>query len=174
MSELNTKSLEEEFDIEPEEVSIETFREALNRAKEIENPDNVLSTVIEKAGIFLGKIERESEYNMSARYMETASQILNTLITATNSMVDNQSKKYNDHLKHVRITQRDRELDQRDKELQIKELYYNNKLKSEENSKNTTNVLVTNREDIMKFLENKRKGSIENTTQSIEEGEQGE
>ena len=155
MTELDRKSLAEELDLPIEDVPIETFREVLNKAKEVPNPDNVLSTVIEKAGVFLDMVERESvNGNMSARMMEVGNQILNTLITATNSMVDNYSKNFNDEMKQVRLKQRDRELDQKDKELEIKEYFYKQKLQLEngQQSNTTNNILVTDRESLLKYL----------------------
>jgi hypothetical protein len=61
-------------------------------------------------------------------------------------------------LKQIRIKQRDRELDQKDKELEIKKTYYNQK--SVEGSNNSQNIIVTDRESIMKFLEGKKQKEL--------------
>ncbi len=155
MSELNRKSLEEELELETTDIPIESFREVLNKAKQVDDPENILATIIEKAGTFLDMIESECVNGaMSARYLEVANQIMNTLLSTTNSLVDNKSKTFNDELKQVRIVQRDRELDQKDKELEIKEYFYKNKLQLEQgNQPNTTNnILVTDRESLLKYL----------------------
>jgi 3-methyladenine DNA glycosylase/8-oxoguanine DNA glycosylase len=87
MSDINRENLADEFDIENTEIEIETFREVLNKAKELEDPNNALTTVIEKAGRFLDMVERESVNGaMSARYMEVAAQLVNSIITASNSI----------------------------------------------------------------------------------------
>lgn len=170
MSELNRKSLEEELEIESADIPIETFKEVLEKAKQMEDPDNVLASIIEKAGTFLDMIERECVNGaMSARYLEVANQIMNTLLSTTNSLVDNKSKEFNDELKQVRIVQRDRELDQRDKELEIKEYFYKNKLKSGEGDQpNTTNnILVTDRESLLKYLnQGNQPKELEHSTQN--------
>ncbi len=155
MSDLNRNSLEEMLDIETPEITIESFRETLNKVKQIEDPTNVLTSVIEKAGSFLDLIETECVNGaMSARYAEVAANILNTLITAANSIVDNESKTFNDKLKQIRIYQRDKELEQKDKELEIKDFYYRSKLQAEQGGNtNTTNILVTDRESLMKYLQ---------------------
>jgi hypothetical protein len=155
MNDLNRNALEEMLDIETPEITIESFRETLNKVKQIEDPTNVLTSVIEKAGSFLDLIEIECVNGaMSARYAEVAATILNTLITAANSIVDNESKTFNDKLKQIRIYQRDKEIEQKDKELEIKDFYYRSKLQVEQGgSTNTTNILVTDRESLMKYLQ---------------------
>jgi 3-methyladenine DNA glycosylase/8-oxoguanine DNA glycosylase len=87
MSELNRNNLAEEFDIENEEIEIETFKEILVKAKELEDPNNVLTSVIEKAGRFLDLVERECVNGaMSARYSEVAATLINAITTAANSI----------------------------------------------------------------------------------------
>jgi hypothetical protein len=61
-------------------------------------------------------------------------------------------------LKEVRIKQRDRELDQKDTELEIKKMYYQNK--SIEEGKTNNNIVVTDRESIMRFLEGKKQKEL--------------
>jgi hypothetical protein len=65
---------------------------------------------------------------------------------------------FNDRLKQIRIKQRDREIDQKDKELEIKDFYYRSKLQIEQGGQtSTTNILVTDRESLMKYLQ---KGNV--------------
>jgi len=159
MSDLDRNALEDLLDIEAQEITIESFRDTLNKIKQIEDPTNILAAVIEKAGTFLDLIETECVNGaMSARYAEVAANILNTLITAANSVVENESKMFNDRLKQIRIKQRDREIDQKDKELEIKDFYYRSKLQIEQGGQtSTTNILVTDRESLMKYLQ---KGNV--------------
>lgn len=160
MSDINRENLADEFDIENTEVEIETFREVLNKAKELEDPNNVLTSIIDKAGRFLDMVERESVNGaMSARYMEVAAQLVNSMITAANSIATINSTWFNDELKQIRIKQRDRELDQKDKELEIKQAYYNQKA-VEGGSGSSQNIIVTDRESIMKFLEGKKQKEV--------------
>lgn len=159
MTDIDRNALNALFNIETddiEEIPITTFKEVLKKAKEIEDPNNVLTSVIEKAGTFLDMIERESvNGGMSARYMEVASTLINTIVTAANSIATVNSMYLENELKKVRIDQKDRELDQKDKELEIKEFYYKNKQIEGGAIKNQNNILVTDRESILKFLENK-------------------
>lgn len=87
MSDINREDLNDVFDMETEDIEIEKFKEVFNKIKTIDNPDTVLSAVVEKAGVFLDMVERESVNGaMSARYMEVAGQLMNTMITAANSI----------------------------------------------------------------------------------------
>ncbi|MFW6174084.1 MAG: hypothetical protein ACOC5T_10115 [Elusimicrobiota bacterium] len=107
MSELNRNNLAEEFDIENEEIEIETFKEIFSKAKELEDPNNVLSSAIEKAGRFLDMIERESvNGNFSARMMEVAANLINVITTTANSIATINSTWFNDELKQVRSQQK--------------------------------------------------------------------
>lgn len=160
MSELNRNNLAEEFDIENEEIEIETFKEILVKAKELEDPNNVLTSVIEKAGRFLDLVERECVNGaMSARYSEVAATLINAITTAANSIATINSVWFNDELKQVRIKQRDRELDQKDKELELKKMYYNNQLGDNGGTTNN-NVIVTDRESVLKFLKSEQKKEL--------------
>jgi hypothetical protein len=62
-------------------------------------------------------------------------------------------------LKQVRIKQRDRELDQKDKELELKKMYYNNQLGDNGGTTNN-NVIVTDRESVLKFLKSEQKKEL--------------
>lgn len=157
MPDLDRSGLSEEFDIEETEIEIEQFKEVLDKVKEIESPNKVLSATIEKAGRFLDIVEREMvNGNVSARMAEVASNLLNSLTTAANSVATINSTWFENNLKEVRIKQRDRELEQKDVELEIKKMYYQNK--SLENKGTTNNnIVVSSREDIIRFLEGKQK-----------------
>lgn len=159
MSDLNRDNLAEEFDIENTDIEIETFKEILDKAKELEDPNNVLSSVIEKAGRFLDLVERECVNGaMSARYAEVAANLINVITTTANSIATINSTWFNDELKQVRMNQRDRELDQKDKELELKKMYYQNQLgDGSSNGTTNNNVIVTDRESVLKFLKNEQK-----------------
>lgn len=164
MSELNRENLANEFNIEQNEIPIEAFKDVLNKSKEIEDPNNVLTTLIEKAGKILDIVEHEmTNGNTSGKMAESASQIINALISAANSIANNNSLNFNDNLRKVQVEQNNRRLDQRDKEMEIKEIYYKgqqNRLNNRNQENVTNNVIVTSREDIMKFLESKKTKEI--------------
>ena len=152
--------LADEFDIEETEVEIQTFRELLSSAKQLEDPNNVLTTLIEKAGHFLDMVERESvNGSMNARYMEVAAQLINSIITASNSISSNYNNHLENELKQIRVEQRNKELEQKDKELEIKEMYYKGISGGKGNTTNN-NVIVSSREDILKFLQNKNQEEL--------------
>lgn len=164
MPELNRDNLADEFDIEQDDIPIEAFRDVLNRAKEVEDPNNVLTTLINKAGRILDIVEHEMvNGNASGKMAESASQIINSLITAANSIAANNSLYLNDEIRNIQVKQNERRLDQRDREMEIKELYYKGQQKQLNDNNESTkqqNVIITSREDIMKFLENKQTKEI--------------
>ena len=155
MNDIDRQSLEDEFGIENEDIEIESFKTVLRKVKNIEDPNNVLTTIVDKASIFLDMIERESvNGGMSARYMEVASQIINSLIAASTSIATINSTYFNDDLKAIKTKQKDKEIEQKDRELDIKELYYRDKKQIE--GKSNQNIIVTDRESILKFIEGKK------------------
>lgn len=153
MAEINRKTLEAEFDLptfeDEEENQIVTFKEILNEAKQIEDPTNVLTTIIQKAGTFLDLIEAETaKGGMSARYMEIASSLIQAIISASSGIASVNSQKFNDKLKGYSAKQKDIQIKQKDRELDIKE----NQAKNQGGG-TTNNVIVTDRESMLKFLE---------------------
>jgi len=155
MGDVSMSSLNDEFDVEGVEIEIEEFKETISHAKEIKDPNKVLSALVDKAGTFLDMIERESVNGaISARYMEVANQLIGTINGIINSTLANDSLLYNDNLKQVYIQQKNRALDQKDNEIRIKELYY--KGKTTDKTINN-NMLITDRESIIKFLNKENK-----------------
>lgn len=155
---INRQSLSEEFDLEDTEVQIKTFRDTLDEAKKLEDPNNILTTIIDKAGKILDIVETEmANGSVSGKLAESASNILSVLMQTTNSMVNNYSIQVNDEMKQEQLSQSNRRLDQRDKEIQIKELYYKNKQLEDGGNTTNNNVILSSREDILRFLENKGK-----------------
>ena len=155
---INRQSLSEEFDIEDvNDIEIETFKSILGKVKEVHNPNNVLSAIVEKASTFVDMIERECvNGGMSARYVEVAAQLINSLVTTSTAIATINSTYFNDDLKVIKSKQKDKEIEQKDRELDIKELYYQDK-KQIEGGKGNQNIIVSSREDILRFLENKGK-----------------
>jgi hypothetical protein len=163
MSELDRKSLEEEFDLkESALIEITNFKTALKEAKKIEDPSNALTTIIEKAGSFLDLIETEMRNGaMSARYMEVANQMLNTILAASGGLANINSTTFNDQLKGYKTAQKNRELDQKDKELEIKRLAIENKPKGDKEGTTTNNnIIFTDRETMLKMLKNKNQNLL--------------
>lgn len=162
MGEINRKILEEEFDLEEvDEIPIEEFKDVLKKAKDIENPTNVLTAIIDKAGTFLDLIEKESVNGaMSARYMEVAAAMINTIMAATTNMAQIDSTRFNDELKGYQTAQNDRKLDQKDRELSIKEAYYTGKSKGGGTTTNN-NIIVADRETMLRLLQDKKAGKTQ-------------
>lgn len=155
------ESLEEAFDMEETEVQIKEFKEVLKEAKNVHDPTQVLSAIIDKAGSFLDRIEKEMEKgNTSGKIAEAAASFTNSIIQAANSISNVNSTWFENKLKGIRVRQKNRELDQKDKELEIKDFYYRN-LKTGKNPNNNKEILVTDRESILRFLKNNEPKEIE-------------
>lgn len=149
MTTLDRQGLEEEFNlaeqettepevIEPEIVEPDPFEIEWEEQEQI-NDIKVLRDNIERANIILDKVKEEvNGSNFSARLVEVAGQIINSITTGTKTILDNEN--YN---KYLDIKKRLALLKQR--EVDIKELKID-KPKSQ-------NLIVASREDLLKLLD---------------------
>lgn len=143
-----SNNLADEFNIEDERKEIKTFKEILNEIKTVPNPTLVVSAALEKASIFLDLIHSEVENSeMSPRYMEVASQLINTIIQSSAFLSSEQQIMFDNDLKRITSKQKDRELDIKEKDSEIKKLMYNKK-----KGDGSNNIIVTDHKSIMKFL----------------------
>jgi hypothetical protein len=127
---------------------VQEMREELNNATEIAeeyvDPDNILYSNIDRANRLLDKIEEEiTNGDTAARLFEVSSQLINAITTATTSIVgyarDDADLEY-----------KNRVLELKEKELQLKSIIKGEKQQSIGTVNN--NVIVSNREDIMKLI----------------------
>jgi len=145
-------TLADEFNIEETLVEIETFKDILKKIKEIPDPSLIVTATIEKASIFLDMVHSAAENGeMSPRYMEVASQLINTIITSSGFLSNETQLDFDNKIKTIKLKQKDRQIDLKQKELEIKELYYN--AKSVNSDKN--NVIIADQKSILKFLNEK-------------------
>lgn len=159
MGDLDRHNLAEEFELEDVEQQITTFRQVLNEVKEVEEPDKLLMATIEKAAHFLDMVEHEAANGaMSARYMEVAANLIQSITQATNSITTNRMQELERELKKMRVKQKDRELDQKDEELKLKEAYLQGKSKG--GGEQNNNIIVTDRESVLEFLKGNREREI--------------
>jgi hypothetical protein len=142
-------NLAKEFNVEEVEREIKTFKEIFDEVKEIPNPDVTITAAIEKAAIILDMVHREMENEgASARYAEVSAQLLNTIIQSSSMLNESIQRVFNNKIKKLTVEQKNRELD-------IKEFYYKAKQIQE---KTNNNIIVTDSKSILQFLENKNKG----------------
>lgn len=147
---MNIKNLTDEFELEEKKIFIKQFEEILNEVKSVKNLDKTSSAVIEKAMIFVDKIHNHLENDdMSPRYFEVANQLLQTIIQSTALIGQNQSMKLENKFKKLRIEQKNKEIDIKKEANEIKKLQYT----SENNQKGDNNIIITDRESILKFIE---------------------
>ena len=149
MTTLNTQGLEEEFNmvepevIEPEIIEPDPFEEEW----ENETSDlKVLKDNIDRANEILDKVQDEVEgSNFSARLVEVAGQLINSITQATKTIIDNTNyNKYLDIKKNLALLKK--------REVDIKALKLD-KPKSK-------NLIVASREDVLKLLEGKKPKKI--------------
>jgi len=155
-----SNSLEDAFNIEDARVEIKTFKTILSEIKEIPNPNLIVTAAIEKATIFLDLVHSEVENGgMSPRYMEVASQLINTIIQSSGFLSNEMQMGFDNRMKEITSDQKKREIDIKEKELEIKEMYYNTK--KIKNGETQNNIVVTDYNSILKFLKDKSVKSIE-------------
>lgn len=146
MTTLNTYGLENEFNlaeqgtIEPEIVEPDPFEiEWDEQTSDIK----ILKDNIDRANDILDKVQDEVEgANFSARLVEVAGQIINSITVGVKTIIDNTN--YNNYLalKKQLILLKKREVD-------IKALKLD--------KPKTQNLIVASREDVLKLLEEKKK-----------------
>jgi hypothetical protein len=147
MPTLNRQGLEEEFDIpaETEVVEPEIVDEGPDPFElewEEETSDiQALRDNVERANEVLDMVKEEMENgNFSARLVEVAGQIINSITTASSKLIDNSNyNKYLDIRKKLALL--------KEKEVQIKSY----KIDRPKNQ----NLIIASREDVLKLLENK-------------------
>jgi hypothetical protein len=131
-----------------EDFSDDLVKEILSDIKKTPNPTLVVSAAIEKASIFLDLIHSEIENDeMSPRYLEVASQLITTIIQSSSFLSANDQSDFDNKLKKIGSKQKDRELDIKEKDMEIKQLMYNKK-----GGGGNNNILVTDHASIMKYL----------------------
>ena len=153
MTTLNTHGLEEEFNlaeqeevsdaVEPEIVEVDPFEiewEAQN------DEIKILKDNIDRANEILDKVQDEVEgSNFSARLVEVAGQLINSITTGTKTILDNDNyNKYLDIKKGLALLKK--------REVDIKALRID-RPKSQ-------NLIVASREDVLKLIEDKEDARI--------------
>ncbi len=144
MTTLNTHGLEEEFNlaepeiVEPEIVEPDPFEvewEAQN------NEIKILKDNIDRANDILDKVQDEVEgANFSARLVEVAGQLINSITQGTKTILDNDNyNKYLDIKKELALLKK--------REVDLKALKID--------APKSQNLIVASREDVLKLLESK-------------------
>jgi len=156
---MSNNKLSEEFNIEIEDaiVEIKTFKDILKEIKTIPNPALIVTAAIEKASIFIDIIHKEVvNGDYSPRNLEVASQLINTIIQSSTFLTSTEQLLFDNRLKQITSTQKDRELDIKEKGLEIKQLM------DKKGDSGPNNLIITDHKSIMKFLsENNDNSHIE-------------
>jgi hypothetical protein len=140
--ELNRNRLSETFDIEDIKREVESIS-----FNEKTDPEEILRENINRANRILDRVEQEIEGgNFTARMVEVAGNILNTVTNSSKEIISNINYK-----KYLQI--REAMVKYKYDELEAK--------KSKFRSPTNQNIIVSNREDIMKLLTGENK-QIEN------------
>jgi DNA primase len=139
MPDLNRRSLEEVFDIS----AAEPVQPVLYSPDE-EDPDTIIRANIDRANRILDRVEEEMlNGNFNSRLVEVASKCIDSV---TNAVSQIQSTSFNtDHL----------QLKQRMIELKENELEYKIKNLGKPTHVGSQNIIFTDRESILKALQNK-------------------
>ena len=115
------------------------------------DPDDIIYENIERANRLLNKIETAVENDLTARLMEVASALINSITQASSSIVG--SSQHEDELRY-----KERVLELKEREVMVKESL------GKGGGKTVNNVLVTSREDLLNMINNKE-GETKETNQ---------
>lgn len=148
--ELNTNSLNNEFNIDSDKINkeiekVQSMRkELLDIEKDQPDVDKIILNNIDRANNILDHIEKEIYTgNANARQIEVVGQLINAVTTAATSIT---GISYNQQI----IDNKNRSLDIKERELTVKGI-----IKGAENVNITNNNLVMNREEVLKLLDEK-------------------
>lgn len=147
MSRINDEKLAEEFDIDGMREQVNQIREAVSSS---EDPNVVLIENINRANRMLDRIEEilngevDNDRISPARYMEVASALINAITTASNSLM------------HDSVAYQ--EIDIKRKTLELKEMEL--VMKAKEAPSSVNNILVCDRETLLKKLRNGGKNNL--------------
>jgi len=163
-------NLSEEFNIEEVRVEIESFKDILSKVKEIPNPSAVVTAAIDKATTFIDIVHSELvNGEVSPRYLEVAAQLINTVIQASGFIGASAQADFDNNLKTIASKQKDREIDIKQDELKIKELYYSSKKQIGNETETNNNIVITDYNSILKFLNKKSLGNTSKSYVEIDE-----
>jgi len=160
MPKINEEKLAEELEMEILEAEIAEITNDLdiNKFKSKSNPDQVLSDNIERANRILDILEDDANETrkISARKAEVMAQLINSVTNAANSII---SDEYNKAYLQIRNSV----LRLKEKEIQIKQIGGGRG--------STQQILVTDRESILKILREGKGGGSAPDVKQLEQGE---
>jgi len=145
---INNNKLNDTFNITPSSSlppTLPSEKELTSSAQNIvselkDDPDNIIYTNIDRANRLLDKIEEDMENASSARLYEVAAQLINAITTASSSIVG--TSVHADEMEY-----KQRILDLKEREVAVKEAIGTNK-----NTKTVNNMIVTDRESLLKMI----------------------
>lgn len=141
MALLNRENLENEFDVATEPITPELVPEDEfeNEWENENNPRTIIKNNIERANAILDKVEIEiNSGNFSARLVEVAGNIINSITAASKELISDENyKQY---------------LVLRKKLVKYKKLEVEWKITGKSNKITNQNLILTNREDLLKLM----------------------
>lgn len=140
MTLLNRENLEEEFNVEEPPIEPEILNDEFEDEWDDENnPRTIIKDNIERANAILDRVELEiNSGNFSARLVEVAGNIINSITVASKELISDENyKQY---------------LSLRKKLVKYKKMEVDWKVSGKSNKVTNQNLIVTNREDLLKWM----------------------
>lgn len=154
---LDRESLADEFNMEAEEI-IQSLQQATGSAT-IDNPNQYIEDNIVKANKLLDMVLHESEAgNFSPRMAEVGSLLINSITIAYEKILSKKMGESSLHIKQRMLSLKERELDLKEKALE-RPMNQNN------------NIIVADREAVLRLLNGDRERLLENNIIDIKEEE---
>jgi len=144
---INTRRLEEEFNLDTATQSIISDIENMSSAPDINEADQILAENIRKANVLLDKVLEESQREgISARMAEVGSYLVNAVTVAVEKVYTKNFQNSSLQAKYRMLNLKEREL-----EFKLKALELQAGRPSIQN-----NVIIADREAVLKFLKENR------------------
>ena len=139
MTLLDRENLENEFNVASEPVEPEILDEFENEWDDENNPRTIIKDNIERANTILDRVELEiNSGNFSARLVEVAGNIINSITVASKELISDENyKQY---------------LSLRKKLVKYKKLEVDFKISGRNQKVTNQNLILTNREDLLKLM----------------------
>ena len=159
---LDTRGLNDEFDIEDIAGEIISTIENASISVDINNPDKIISENISKANKLLDKIvEAADGAEFSPRLVEVGGQLINAITLAT-------EKIYNKNFDNSSLQIKRRVIQLRERELQLKEKM----VELQGNRPNQQNLIIADREIVLRVLRGEQ-ALLDSNTKKKEEDHDG-
>jgi hypothetical protein len=163
METINKRKLSEEFNLEPIDIPIDV-ENVTPKPVSVRDPIQILYNNIDRANKLLDILDRQVDDGIESRQIEVAAKMIETINSAVEKIFTNQ-------IEYDMLSLKDKMLGLKQRELDIKEKMG---LLSGAQKVNQQNILITDRESILKVIREKKENILKEGEVKENDNESGE